>query len=251
VDLVSRGLDPDERDAVRGDLVESGDPGGRALYQVLGLVVRRQAAVWMHWRPWLILVLITGPLAIKFSVFSKWLAFQSAIYLWLYTNYWTPTILEEAAYRHDFFRFVFTTPLDYVVLAGGAWISGFLLAFISRRSLVGNGLLFGLLLFFSELLYVPGPSGRFIAAISRFPLFPGLPTPSLRPRYEMSVLGRNYLFRLLNSTQANAAVFAETFYRVFFPLLVQSILVMAPFLFGMRQGLRVVHRHNLLKENPQ
>jgi hypothetical protein len=35
VDLVSRMLDPDEREAVRGDFVESGESGGHALRGVL------------------------------------------------------------------------------------------------------------------------------------------------------------------------------------------------------------------------
>jgi hypothetical protein len=37
VDLVSRMLDPDEREAVRGDFVESGESGGHALRGVLGI----------------------------------------------------------------------------------------------------------------------------------------------------------------------------------------------------------------------
>jgi len=53
VDIVSRLLEPDEREAVRGDLTESGARGGQALRDVLGLVVRRQAALWSDWRPWL------------------------------------------------------------------------------------------------------------------------------------------------------------------------------------------------------
>ena len=31
VDIVSQGLEPDERDAVRGDLAECGETGGQAL----------------------------------------------------------------------------------------------------------------------------------------------------------------------------------------------------------------------------
>jgi hypothetical protein len=46
-------LDSDERLAVRGDLEESGETGLQAVWDVLGLVVRRQAALWKDWRPWL------------------------------------------------------------------------------------------------------------------------------------------------------------------------------------------------------
>jgi hypothetical protein len=51
-DLVSHLLERDERDAVRGDLLESGESPWQSLLAVLGLVIRRQAALWTNWRPW-------------------------------------------------------------------------------------------------------------------------------------------------------------------------------------------------------
>jgi hypothetical protein len=137
VDLVSRGLEPDECDAVRGDLTESGETAGQALWQILGLFVRRQAALWLYWRPWLA-VSFAVPLGILFCIVSRWLAYSSAIYLWVYTNYWSPTVVENAAYRHDIFQYVFSFLLDYGVLAGVAWSSALALGFLSRRSLPLN-----------------------------------------------------------------------------------------------------------------
>lgn len=52
-DLVSHLLTRDERDAVQGDLLESGESPWQSLLAVLGLVIRREAALWMNWRPWL------------------------------------------------------------------------------------------------------------------------------------------------------------------------------------------------------
>jgi hypothetical protein len=52
-DLVSHLLERDERDAVQGDLLESGESPWKSLLAVLGLVIRREAALWMNWRPWL------------------------------------------------------------------------------------------------------------------------------------------------------------------------------------------------------
>ena len=49
-------LEPGERGAVLGDLAEAGEPSRRALFGVLGLVVRRQVARWSDWRPWLMFV---------------------------------------------------------------------------------------------------------------------------------------------------------------------------------------------------
>jgi hypothetical protein len=45
VDAASRLLEPDERDAVRGDFAESDATGGQALHELLGLIVGRQAAL--------------------------------------------------------------------------------------------------------------------------------------------------------------------------------------------------------------
>jgi len=51
VDKLSSVLEANERDAVRGDFAESGATGGQALRDMAGLVARRQAALWMDWRP--------------------------------------------------------------------------------------------------------------------------------------------------------------------------------------------------------
>lgn len=41
VEFLSRTLDPDERDAVRGDLAEAGETGGQTVRDLFGLVARR------------------------------------------------------------------------------------------------------------------------------------------------------------------------------------------------------------------
>jgi hypothetical protein len=53
VDFVAQVLEPEEREAVQGDLMEAGEGDWQALRDVLGLVVRRQAGLWKNWRPWL------------------------------------------------------------------------------------------------------------------------------------------------------------------------------------------------------
>ena len=45
-------LAPNDRDAVLGDLAETGASGGSALRSVLGLVVRRQMELWRAWQLW-------------------------------------------------------------------------------------------------------------------------------------------------------------------------------------------------------
>ena len=56
IDILSRMLDPEERQVVRGDLAESGGTVARAMRDVLDLVVRRQVGLWAEWRPWLALL---------------------------------------------------------------------------------------------------------------------------------------------------------------------------------------------------
>jgi hypothetical protein len=46
-------LDPDEREAVLGDLAEASEGWWHGLTGVLGLLVRRQMVLWQNWRPWL------------------------------------------------------------------------------------------------------------------------------------------------------------------------------------------------------
>jgi len=53
--VLARALEPAERDVVLGDLAESGEGIGAATRDLLGLIVRRQLALWVFWRPWLAL----------------------------------------------------------------------------------------------------------------------------------------------------------------------------------------------------
>jgi hypothetical protein len=53
MDIAARLLEQDERDAVLGDLAETGSNAWQSLVEVVGLVMRRQAALWADWRPWL------------------------------------------------------------------------------------------------------------------------------------------------------------------------------------------------------
>ena len=71
VDRLSRMLEPGEREAVRGDIAESGETAGQALRNVLSLVVRRQAALWKGWRPWLTFAALVAPLGILLSLGSQ------------------------------------------------------------------------------------------------------------------------------------------------------------------------------------
>ncbi len=73
---LSRLLDVNEGEAARGDLQESGESGGQAVVELLGLVVRRYAAPWMHWQPWAAPLGLAAPFMLLFGgrgVSEPWL----------------------------------------------------------------------------------------------------------------------------------------------------------------------------------
>jgi hypothetical protein len=211
-EAVSQMLDPDERDAVLGDFAESGESAGQALLSILGLVARRQAAVWMLWWPWLSLIGLIVPLGMLLSIVSRTTANGSAIYLWLYVNNLDWPLIRN----HGFWRLLPETItllfLWYSTLACWSWTSGFVLGSASRGLVRINGFLLCLMLLFGELFAAP----RYFSYCEAY-VHCALGVPSL-PDY-------------------NAAVFEVTFYRVLFPLIVQAVLVAIPALWGMRQGL--------------
>lgn len=161
VGKLSRLLEPDERDAVRGDFAEAGVSGGRALRDLLGLVVRRQAALWKDLRPWLALVGLVAPVGYLLSLASL----QLGAYLSLqFRTMWN--IGER-------YRSGLTVGEEIAVLACGcvalllwAWTSGFVLGALARRTVWVHGALVFLVWlafgswvvaqpFFSILFFVP------------------------------------------------------------------------------------------------
>jgi hypothetical protein len=198
VDTVSRLLEPDEREAVRGDFMESGVSGGQALLDVLGLVIRRQAALWVDWRLWLGLVGVVVPLGMLLSHVSRRWADGSAVYAWLYVNNWTWAFLESPGARRDLAGTVVRFCLNSATLTAWSWTSGFVLGSLSRRAVLVNGGLFCFALF----------AGTFasIAGASRNPSNPA---------------------------------FSLTFYSVAWPVILQTLLVVLPGLWGMRKGRRL------------
>jgi hypothetical protein len=141
VELLSRMLGSDERLAVRGDLEESGETGLQAVWDVLGLVVRRQVALWKDWRPWLALVGLIGPVSVLLSLGCRWLGGGYDLYLWIIRNRRDidPTILSQTG---------LSVPHGMVLLAVSSlllfcwsWATGFVLGAMSRRTIWFNGIL--------------------------------------------------------------------------------------------------------------
>ena len=205
-DLVSRALEPDERAAVRGDLTESGESGGEALLDVLGLALRRQSAVWEHWRPWLVLAGLVLPLGVLLCLISRRDADGSAIYLWFYANNWNPDFLANPGFRHALALHMGAILTGYFTLFCWSWSSGFLVGSASRRSLPLQGMLFGLFVLFGAAAGAP-------------------------PQH----FGQALFYRARDFPN-NAAVFDVAFYRVVYPFLLQFALVLGPSIWGMSQA---------------
>jgi hypothetical protein len=222
VDRLSQALEPNERDAVLGDLAESTETGGQALCDVLGLVVRRQAALWTHWRPWLTLVGLVVPLGMLLSIASRTTADHSAIYIWFYSHWWKWAFLRNPGFRTDLAHYFAVISVEYITLACWSWTSGFVLGSVSRRIIQVNGALFCLMLLLGA----------------------ALGAPSYFSYFQQYAHARLHVPPVLD---ANATVFAGNFYRVIFPLILQTVLVAIPSLWGMREGQRVAGRQSLLR----
>ncbi len=208
VDKVSRILEPAEQEAVRGDFAESGETGAQALRDVLGLAVRRQAALWHDSRPWLVLVGLVGPLSLLVSLISSRIAASNAIYPWMYFNNWDWALLQHRAFWIVLGQTIALILPESVALICLAWTIGFALGALSRRAIPGTGILFCLALMLGEYVAAPWYTQLQLRVIG---------VPPLRD------LG-------------SADPVALTFYRVMSPLLVQIVLVFLPSLWGMYKG---------------
>jgi hypothetical protein len=176
-------LDPTERDAVRGDLAESGSTGFEALRDVIGLVGRRQAG----------LLAIAIPVGILLSREAINTADESAVYAWLYFNNWCAAYLTNAGARVEMLEHSTEYMLEYLALACCAWAAGLLLGKVSRRAVSFQAVMFSLVLLLAAICFMPRPYPEF-----------------------------------------QSSVFSLPFYRVAFPLLLQTVLVFVPSLWGMR-----------------
>jgi hypothetical protein len=137
VDIVSLMLEPDDRDAVRGDYEESGEPCGRALRGLVSLIIRRQLALWKEWRPWLALVGLVGIVAVLLSAIALRLDVTVSQQLRTYLAYGVPfetglTIGQDIVYMGCL----------ALALLAWSWTGGFVLGSLSGRASWLTGALF-------------------------------------------------------------------------------------------------------------
>jgi hypothetical protein len=124
-DLVSRLLPPDEREVVQGDLVESGESAWQSLLAVVGLVIRREAALWRNWRPWLASFGLAVPSSFLLMGFS--LSVSRA-----YQHLIGGPILHATGVTMGPGLALFLC--NVLLLAAWSWTGGFVVGSVSRRT---------------------------------------------------------------------------------------------------------------------
>lgn len=145
--LSSALLDEQERDVVRGDLAESGASGAQALREIAGLVLRRQAAAWLDWRPWLMVMGVVLPIGVLLSHASRWWGVSTALNVANYWSLWDFAYLGYPGWRRDLMRIIVGTSGTWLALIGWSWTSGFVLGRLSRRTFWVTVALLGLVVF--------------------------------------------------------------------------------------------------------
>lgn len=138
VEWLAHGLEPEEREAVLGDLHESGSGAAACVLGLAGLVLRRQMQLWRDWRPWLGLLGIAIPSGLLLADFALMLARTYDLYAWIVGNYAVMDlqILEETGFTLRHGAAVFASYLGLLLV--WSWTGGFALASISGRALWWN-----------------------------------------------------------------------------------------------------------------
>jgi hypothetical protein len=122
VNFVSHLLEPHEREVVLGDLEESGESARQSIFAILGLVIRREAALWTSWRPWLAAFGLALPFSFLLMGFSLSVSRAYQQYFGLATGFNVGPGFAVLL-------------CNVLLLAGWAWTGGFVVGSISRRTL--------------------------------------------------------------------------------------------------------------------
>ena len=202
-----------EREAVLGDLTEYGDSGGRAIANVLGLVVRRKTAVLLDLRLWLSVAFVVLPVSFLLSAIAHATAGEGAVYSWMYLNNWDWALTRNAGFWLVLRETAMNFSITCLVLVCWSWSAGFLIGCFPNAVLQAGQNTFILLLAVSFLVNAPARFIHFWMFLHGLPLRPSLP-------------------------DTHAPITANVFYHVFFPWIVLAILVILPALSGIRQGNR-------------
>jgi hypothetical protein len=180
----------------------------RAVCELLGLVLRRQAPLWKTWRPWLALVGIVGPVGVLLSKISVGLVShigRQALVYWQYGVPYSSGLTE-------------TQELEALVCVSLAiicwsWVGGFVLGTLSGDTLYVNGTLFCLVWF-----CLCGPLRTLLYLL-------------------LLLLNAVHLVTLRVLVLRNPT-FSEFIFFAVLPVILEALLFLLPSLAGIRQALR-------------
>jgi hypothetical protein len=205
---VSTSLEQPERETVIGDLAESAESGHRALANVLGLVIRRQAVVWRHWHLWAALSIFVLPVSFLLCIVAQNAAGESAVYAWMYANNWDWAMTKSSGFWYEFAHAAGQLSLHCLLVACWSWGAGLLLSCLHKSIQPTTRVAFLLLLALFQIVNAPQHWFHLWMFLSGL-----LPMPPIG--------GPN-------------PVTAIAFYRVVFPFLILGTLVALPAIGGMQ-----------------
>ncbi len=141
VGAASRLLEGEEREVVLGDLYEAGTSSWSGLADVAGLIVRREAALWRSWRPWLAGFGLSLPASFLLMGISLSVSNGYQLCAWLLRNHplFDPKLVRETGLMVEpQIEFLLCR---FLLLIGLAWTVGFVVGRVSRRTLWMSALL--------------------------------------------------------------------------------------------------------------
>ena len=126
LELSTRLLDPQEREVVLGDLLETQATAWRGLLDVFGLVLRRQAGLWRDPRPWLagFVVALPSSYLLMGASSSVTCTYQRLVNHRVFVGHW-PT-------GHEGFPLLLC---HILLLIAWSWTAGYVVGLVSRRTL--------------------------------------------------------------------------------------------------------------------
>jgi hypothetical protein len=206
----SRFLCQADREAVLGDLTESGESGGRAIVNILGLVVRRWTTDLFDMQVWFAVGFCILPISYLLSAIAQNTAGIGAVYSWMYLNNWDWALTRNPGFWHLLRETAIYYGISCLVLACWSWSGGFLIDRLPNGNLRANRIAFSVLLAALFLVDVPARLIQFWMSSHGVPALPDV----------------------------NAPITANLFYLLFFPWVVLAMLVILPGLSGIRHGNR-------------
>jgi hypothetical protein len=164
VEIASRLLGSEEREAVLGDIFESNERAWQGLYSVLSLVVRKQALVWMSPKPWSAGLVVYGSSYLLMYVTISVCCTYQRLFLHRTFAWHMPTGNEG----------FFLLSCHVFLMLAWSWSAGFVVGSISRQTVWASGVLCAVPILFLWPAFQPGLLPRLAVILFLVPGILGL-----------------------------------------------------------------------------